>query len=104
MPPPSPRPVEAAEASESGKGLGGSSSSRPDHEELMRNFKSVATYFNKCADLLQNILKTNMCLENGDKKNIKDAVSDVRKAKSLVGMWLERSLVAGENDIANKLP
>ena len=45
-----------------------------------------------------------MCLEKTDKKNIKDAVSDVRKAKSLVGRWLERSPVADKNDMANKLP
>ena len=45
-----------------------------------------------------------MCLEKADKKNIKDAVSDVRKAESLVGMWSERSQVTGKNDKAVKLP
>ena len=43
-----------------------------------------------------------MCLEKTDKGNIKDAVSNVRKAKSLVGKWLERSPVAGKNDTVNK--
>ena len=45
-----------------------------------------------------------MCLEKVDKGNIKDAVSGARKAKSLVGRWLERSPVAGKNNTANKLP
>ena len=45
-----------------------------------------------------------MFLDKADKENIKDAVSDVRKAKSLVERWLERSQVAGENGKANKLP
>ena len=45
-----------------------------------------------------------MCLEKADKGNIKDAMSDVRKAKSLVGRWLERWPIAGKNDVANKLP
>ena len=45
-----------------------------------------------------------MCLERVDKGNIKDDVSDVRKAKSLVERWLERSPVADKNDMANKLP
>ena len=73
-----------------------------NQEELITFFKSVAV--STSAELLQNVLMTSMCLEKADNGNIKDAVSDVRKAKSLVGMWLERSLVAGENDIANKLP
>ena len=54
-----------------------------DHEELMRNFKSVAT--STSSDLLQNVWRTSMCLEKADKENIKDAVSSARKAKSLVG-------------------
>ena len=45
-----------------------------------------------------------MCLEKADKKNIKDDVSGVRKAKSLVGRWWERSPIAGEHDMAHKLP
>ena len=44
------------------------------------------------------------CLEKADKGNIKVAVINVRKAKSLVGRWLERSPVASENDAVNKLP
>ena len=48
------------------------------------------------ADLLQKGSRTSMCLEKADKGNIKDAVNDVRKAKSLVGRWLERSPVAGK--------
>ena len=43
-----------------------------------------------------------MCLEKTDKGNIKDAVSDARKVKSLVGRWLERSQIAGKHDVANK--
>ena len=45
-----------------------------------------------------------MCLEKADKGNIKDAVSGVRKAKSLVERWLERLSVAGKHEMANKLP
>ena len=46
-----------------------------------------------------------MCPERADKGNIKDSVSDVRKAKSLVGRWLEeRSQITGKNGVANKLP
>ena len=44
-----------------------------------------------------------MCLKKADKGNIKDAVSGARKAKSLVGRWLESSQIAGKNDVANKL-
>ena len=73
-----------------------------DHEELMRNFKSVAN--STSSDLLQNVLRTSMCLEKADKGNIKDAVSSARKAKSLVGRWLERSPVAGKNNTGNMLP
>ena len=72
------------------------------HEELMKNLKSVA--FSTSADFLQNILRTSMCLEKADKGNIKDAVSDARKAKSLIGRWLESLQIAGKNDVANKLP
>ena len=45
-----------------------------------------------------------MSLERADKGCIKGAVSDVGKAKSLVGRWLERSKAAGENDKVNKRP
>ena len=45
-----------------------------------------------------------MCLEKTDKGNIKDAVSNVQKAKSLAGRGFERSPVAGKNDTVNKLP
>ena len=45
-----------------------------DHEELMRNFKSVAN--STSSDLLQNVLRTSMCLEKADKGNIKDAASN----------------------------
>ena len=54
-----------------------------DHEEPMRNFESVAT--STSSDLLQNVLRTSMWLDRADKVNVKDAVSDVRTAKSLVG-------------------
>ena len=45
-----------------------------------------------------------MCLERADKGCVMGAVSDVQKATSLVGRWLERSPVAGENDKSDKLP
>ena len=54
-----------------------------DHKELMRFFKSVA--ISTSSDLLQIFLRTNMFLEKADKGNIKDAVSNVRKAKYFVG-------------------
>ena len=44
-----------------------------------------------------------MCLEKADNGNIKDPVSGARKAKSLVGRWLESSQIAGKNDVTNKL-
>ena len=65
-----------------------------DHKELMRFFKSVA--ISTSSDLLQIFLRTSVCLEKADKGNIKAAVSNVGKAKSLVGRWLE-------NDTVNKL-
>ena len=46
-----------------------------DNEELMQNCKSLAA--STSADLLQNVLRTSMCLEEAEKGNIKDAVSDV---------------------------
>ena len=42
-----------------------------------------------------------MCLERVDKGCIKGSVSDIRKAKSLVGRWLERpstSETSGKTD------
>ena len=72
-----------------------------NHEELIKKFKSVTVSIS--ADLLQNVLKASMCLEKANKGNIKDVVSNVRKAKSLVRRWLERSKTAGKNDVVNKL-
>ena len=54
-----------------------------DHEEFMIKFKDVPSSTSQ--DLLKNILSASMCLERADKGCIKGSVSDVRKAKSLVG-------------------
>ena len=65
-----------------------------NHKELMKFFKSVA--FQQVPTCCRMFLRASMCLEKADKGNIKDVVSDVRKAKSLVGRWLERSQIAGK--------
>ena len=63
-----------------------------NHEELLIKFKNVLA--STSADLLQNVLSASMCLEKTDKGSIKGSVSGVRKAKSLVGRWLERPQAA----------
>ena len=59
-----------------------------DHEELMIKFKDVSSSTSQ--NLLKNVLSASMCLERADKGCIKGSISNVRKAKSLVGKWLER--------------
>ena len=67
-----------------------------DHEELLIKFKNVSA--STSADLLQNVLSASMCLEKADKGSIKGSVNGIRKAKSLVGRWLERSQAAETSD------
>ena len=64
-----------------------------DREEIMIMIKFKDVSSSTSQDLLKNVLSASMCLERTDKGCIKGSISDVRKAKSLVGRWLEKGLV-----------
>ena len=53
-------------------------------------------------DLLKNVVDASSCLEGKDKGSLRGAVSSMRKAKSLVGRWLDKP--SGSESAPNSIP
>ena len=62
--------------------------------ELMTKFENMMR--SPMEDLLGNVVSASACLEAKDRGSLKGSISSVRKAKSIVGRWLDKSGEGGE--------
>ena len=58
------------------------------HAELMAKVREISSATS--SELLDRVVNASVCLEGKNKEGIKGSASDVRKAKSLVGRWLNK--------------